>query len=160
MTLCAQGSTNSGTRYAGKLVGISPELMPLDSNLFADLEYAIKQHCAITHDLAKGDRRKFSLMRPPARSACIVLAVLRKWVTHFVCPACKNVHICCSVLKTCKAQRVHACGRLSGSCAWVRVCEARLSFRLPPLRAGWHGVSCKRPDGHSFNGCGCALILP
>ena len=27
------------SRYAGRLVGNSPELMPLDSNLFADLEY-------------------------------------------------------------------------------------------------------------------------
>ena len=42
-------------------MGNSPELMPLDSNLFADLEYAIKQHVAITHALAKDDPRKFSL---------------------------------------------------------------------------------------------------
>ena len=44
--------------------GNSPELMPLDSNLFADLEYAIKQHCAITHDLHKDDKRKFKLGTP------------------------------------------------------------------------------------------------
>ena len=62
--LCAQGCTNVGTRYAGKLVGNSPELMPLDSNLFSDLEYFIKQHCALTHDLAHDDPRKFKLGTP------------------------------------------------------------------------------------------------
>ena len=62
--LCAQGGTNWGTRYEGKLVGNSPELMPLDSNLFSDLEYAIKQHCALTHDLANDDPRKFKLGTP------------------------------------------------------------------------------------------------
>ena len=55
--LCSLGGTNGGTRYNDKLVGNSPELMPLDSNLFADLEAAIKQHCAITHDLDKSDPR-------------------------------------------------------------------------------------------------------
>ena len=58
------GSTNLGTRYAGKLVGNSPELMPHDSNLFANLECAIKQHCALTHDLANDDPRKFKLGTP------------------------------------------------------------------------------------------------
>lgn len=66
-----------GTRYAGKLVGNSPELMPLDSNLFADLEYAIKQHCAITHDLPKGDPRKFSLGTPTE----VWSAMIRSWET-------------------------------------------------------------------------------
>eukprot|EP00966_Prymnesium_polylepis_P260274 6012519-Prymnesium_polylepis.1 len=73
--LCAQGSTNLGTRYAGKLVGNSPELMPLDSNLFADLEYAIKQHCAITHDLDKEDPKKFCLGTP----AQVWSAMIRSW---------------------------------------------------------------------------------
>ena len=75
--LCAQGSTNLGTRYAGKLVGNSPELMPLDSNLFADLEYAIKQHCALTHDLHKDDPRKFKLGTP----ADVWSAMYRSWQT-------------------------------------------------------------------------------
>jgi hypothetical protein len=75
--LCAQGSTNAGTRYAGKLVGNSPELMPLDSNLFSDLEYAIKQHCALTHDLAKEDPRKFKLGTP----ADVWSAMYRSWQT-------------------------------------------------------------------------------
>ena len=73
--LCAQGSTNRGTRYADKLVGNSPELMPLDSNLFADLEYAIKQHCAITHDLHKDDPRKFCLGTPRQ----VWSAMIRSW---------------------------------------------------------------------------------
>ena len=75
--LCAQGSTNLGTRYAGKLVGNSPELMPLDSNLFADLEYAIKQHCALTHDLEKDDPRKFKLGTPQD----VWNAMYRSWQT-------------------------------------------------------------------------------
>jgi hypothetical protein len=62
--LCAQGCTNVGTRYAGKLVGNSLELMPLDSNPFSDLEYFIKQHCALTYDLAHDDQRKFKLGTP------------------------------------------------------------------------------------------------
>jgi hypothetical protein len=73
--LCAQGSTNLGTRYAGKLVGNSPELMPLDSNLFSDLEYAIKQHCALTHDLANDDPRKFSIGTPTE----VWSAMYRSW---------------------------------------------------------------------------------
>ena len=36
--LVAQSGTNDGTRYAEKLVGNSPELMPLDNNLFADFD--------------------------------------------------------------------------------------------------------------------------
>jgi hypothetical protein len=62
--ICAQGDTNVGTRYEGKLPGDTPELEPLDSNLFSDLEYGMKQHVAITSDLALGDPNKFSLGTP------------------------------------------------------------------------------------------------
>jgi hypothetical protein len=72
--LCAQGGTNWGT-HEGKLVGNSPELMPLDSNLFADLEYFIKQHCALSHDLDKNDPRKFSLGCPKQ----VWSAMVRSW---------------------------------------------------------------------------------
>lgn len=38
-------------RYVGKLVGDRPELCPLDSNLFADFETAMRQNVAHTHRL-------------------------------------------------------------------------------------------------------------
>ena len=89
-------------------------------------------------------------MLSAARGACMALAVLRKVVTRFVCPAGKNVHMCCSVLEMCETLRVYAYGRPSGSCACMRLCEARSSFRLPPHGAGWHDVTGKKLDGHSF----------
>ena len=60
----AQSGTNDGTRYAEKLVGNSPELMPLDNNLFADLMFGVRQHVALTHSLAPGDPKKFSTGTP------------------------------------------------------------------------------------------------
>ena len=62
--LVAQSGTNDGTRYAEKLVGNSPELMPLDNNLFADLMFGVRQHVALTHSLAPGDPKKFSTGTP------------------------------------------------------------------------------------------------
>ena len=62
--LVAQSGTNDGTRYAEKLVGNSPELMPLDNNLFADLMFAVKQHVALTHSLEPGNPKKFSTGTP------------------------------------------------------------------------------------------------
>ena len=50
--------------------------MPLDSNLFADLEYCIKQHCALTHDLDRTDPRKFLLGNPTQ----VWSAMIRSWV--------------------------------------------------------------------------------
>lgn len=46
-------------RYIGKLPGDSPELMPLDNNLFADLMYSLRLNCALTRHLLPGDDRKF-----------------------------------------------------------------------------------------------------
>ena len=62
--ICAQGSTNQGGRYKGKLVGNSPELCPLDSNLFSDLEYSIKQHVALTCHLDVKNTKRFKVGTP------------------------------------------------------------------------------------------------
>ena len=74
MIMCQDG-TNAGTRYEGKLVGNRPELMPLDSNLFADLVFAMKQHCAITADLHRDDPQKFNLGTPDKVWDCMA----RSW---------------------------------------------------------------------------------
>ena len=62
--ISAQGDTNAGSRYEGKLVGDSPELMPLDNQLFAYLEHSIKQHAAITRGMAIGHPKRFGLSTP------------------------------------------------------------------------------------------------
>eukprot|EP00966_Prymnesium_polylepis_P316004 7301151-Prymnesium_polylepis.1 len=48
--LCIQGETNDevAKHYVGKLVGDSPELCPLDSNLFSYFETAMKMNVAHT----------------------------------------------------------------------------------------------------------------
>ena len=58
------GPTNKGTRYFGKLVGNSPELMPLDNNLFADLMAAVRWNMACTFFLPEDDPRKFKRGTP------------------------------------------------------------------------------------------------
>ncbi len=62
--VACQGDTNEGTRYEGKLVGDSPEVDPLDSNLFSDVEHGMKLHVAITAELPVGDPNKFGLGTP------------------------------------------------------------------------------------------------
>ena len=39
---------NDGTVYAGRPVGNSPELMPLDCSLFKDVDDAVARHIAVT----------------------------------------------------------------------------------------------------------------
>mmetsp|Transcript_18727 Transcript_18727/g.59328 ORF Transcript_18727/g.59328 Transcript_18727/m.59328 type:complete len:610 (+) Transcript_18727:209-2038(+) len=56
--------TNVGTRYENRQVGDSPELMPLDSNLFSDLMYGCKQHRALTWLLPNDDPKKFKFGTP------------------------------------------------------------------------------------------------
>ena len=58
------GHTNADNRYEGKLPGDTPEYMPLDSNLFADLECCIRWNVAGTRFLARDDPHKFSLASP------------------------------------------------------------------------------------------------
>ena len=64
--LCSQGSVNNECRYHFKNVGNSPELMPLDSNLFADFMFAIKQHVAMSKWLigTKHECKRFSRATP------------------------------------------------------------------------------------------------
>ena len=51
-------------RYEGKLTGDTPEFMPLDSNLFSDLETAISWNVAATRCLPRDDPNRFSLATP------------------------------------------------------------------------------------------------
>ena len=56
--------TNAGTRYEYGLPGDTPEYMPLDSNLFSDLETAVRWNVAATLALDAEDPRKFTLCTP------------------------------------------------------------------------------------------------
>ena len=49
--LCIQGDTNEAVaaHYRNRLVGDTPEFCPLDSNLFADFEFAMRQNLAYSH---------------------------------------------------------------------------------------------------------------
>ena len=51
-------------RYAGRPVGNSPELMPLDNSLNNDLQMSHRYHCIVTAHLPDTDERKFSLSTP------------------------------------------------------------------------------------------------
>ena len=69
------GHTNSGTRYEGTLPGDTPEYMPLDSNLFSDLETAVRWNVAGTRMLPRHHPDKFDLTTP----ASAWDAVRRTW---------------------------------------------------------------------------------
>ena len=62
--VCGLGHTNAGNRYEGKLPGDTPEYMPLDSNLFADLETAVRFNVAATAHLPSDNPEKFKLGSP------------------------------------------------------------------------------------------------
>jgi hypothetical protein len=55
---------NEGNRYAGKLVGNRPELMPLDAHLFSDFTFSFWFHCSVTSLLAPEDPRRFNCGTP------------------------------------------------------------------------------------------------
>ena len=69
------GHTNVGTRYEGSLPGDTPEYMPLDSNLFADLETAVRWNVAGTRMLPRHHPDKFDLTTPSSAWS----AVKRTW---------------------------------------------------------------------------------
>ena len=69
------GHTNVGTRYEGSLPGDTPSYMPLDSNLFADLETATRWNVAATRHLARGHPDRFDLTTPKSAWS----AVSRTW---------------------------------------------------------------------------------
>ena len=50
--------------YYGRVVGNSPELMPLDKSLNKDTHESVNQHYIITNDLAKDDPCRFGLSTP------------------------------------------------------------------------------------------------
>ena len=58
------GFTNEETRYEGSLPGDTPEYMPLDSNLFSDLETAVRWNVAATRRLPRHHPDKFDLTTP------------------------------------------------------------------------------------------------
>ena len=62
---CRGDTCNAFSRYKGKLVGNSPEFMPLDNNLFADFERAYWANVAVS-SLTKdwNDRRLFKTGTP------------------------------------------------------------------------------------------------
>ena len=69
------GHTNVGTRYEGSLPGDTPSYMPLDSNLFADLETATRWNVTATRHLARGHPDRFDLTTPKSAWS----AVSRTW---------------------------------------------------------------------------------
>ena len=72
---------NVGTVYAGRNVGNSPEVMPLDCSLFADLSHVLSVHCAVTSSITeiKYLCAKFSMTTPKE----IQSAVNRLWPEMF-----------------------------------------------------------------------------
>ena len=69
------GHTNVDTVYEGKLTGDTPEYMPLDSNLFSDLEVMVRWNVAATFELPRGHADKFDLTTPTSAWS----AVERSW---------------------------------------------------------------------------------
>ena len=59
---------NEGTTYAKHPVGNTPEVMPLDTSLFNDLDEAIQRHIIHTCRLDPKDPKKFSLSTPARAS--------------------------------------------------------------------------------------------
>ena len=57
-------STNDLNRYKGKLVGDSPEMMPLDNNLFSDFAKALVNNVCATRHLPSTSPEKFSIASP------------------------------------------------------------------------------------------------
>ena len=72
------GPTNKLNRYKGGLVGDSPELMPLDNNLFADFSKSLLDNVCATRHLPKGHPDKFSIATPNPAYA----AMQRTWEYH------------------------------------------------------------------------------
>jgi len=75
--MCIKGGTNDEVagHYVNKLVGDSPELMPLDSNLFSYYENAMKLNIAHTDILPHDHEEKFLIGTP----ADVQKTMLRTW---------------------------------------------------------------------------------
>jgi hypothetical protein len=66
---------NSGTIYAKRPPGDSPECMPLDASLFSDAHACVNRHVLITEALSELDVNTFSLVTP-MRFASAYLRIL------------------------------------------------------------------------------------
>ena len=73
--LCSSYPLPLTLRYAGKLTGDTPEFMPLDANLFSDLETTISWNVAATRSLPRDHPDRFCLATP----ADCWSAVTRTW---------------------------------------------------------------------------------
>ena len=69
--LTPQLELNQGTVYFGRPVGNSPEFMPLDNSLNADIMRSFEYHCSSTSILPKLDPRRFGMETPKKVSECI-----------------------------------------------------------------------------------------
>ena len=72
---------NDDTPYAGRLIGNSPELNPLDCSLFADLTSAIIRHMCLTSHMDEKYAMKFTL----TVTGKITSVVDRLWNPHSPC---------------------------------------------------------------------------
>jgi len=75
--MCLQGDSNDevAKHYVGRLVGDSPELCPLDSNLFSYHEIAMRQNIAHTDILPHDHPEKFLT----GTAAMVQKTMLRTW---------------------------------------------------------------------------------
>ena len=55
---------NDGTIYINRMVGMRPELMPMDAHLNQDTHESVDRHCNLTSHLPDSDPRKFSKRTP------------------------------------------------------------------------------------------------
>ena len=80
--MCTKGDTNeAAAKYdRDRLVGDWQAIMPLDSNLFADLETARKRNLAYTHDLLRVHPDKFLF----GEADEVQKTMLRTWKFHGV----------------------------------------------------------------------------
>lgn len=78
---------NANTRYQTSPPGNSPELMPLDCCLFADLVRSLRLHCLLTANLAKDDPKKFSRSTPKL----LCSAIMRRTCTTGGAPTAERI---------------------------------------------------------------------
>jgi hypothetical protein len=65
--ICGENNDKVSFRYKGRLPGDSPELMPLDCHLFADVQEGAAKNVALTYHLKEGDEDfacKYSFATP------------------------------------------------------------------------------------------------
>ena len=70
---------NAGTCFFGRPVGNSPELMPLDCSLLADLSHDLSRHVRMTKALDNIDPKKFSRSTPGRLSRSLRRLLWHSW---------------------------------------------------------------------------------